>query len=140
MVTEKLAPFLDYPTLVVRQTREGSVLLGDSAENVGLDDGVSRDVMSDIARRAHHSFPLLAHARIVRAWGALRIMTPDGLPVYEESKTHPGAFIAICHSGVTLAAAHADTLAPWISGDPRPRVLEPFVTARFNTKKNDCHV
>jgi len=140
MVTEKLAPFLDYPTLVVRQTREGSVMLGDSAEQVGFDDGVSRDVMADIARRARTAFPLLAHARIVRAWGALRIMTPDGLPVYEQSQRYPGAFIAICHSGVTLAAAHADILAPWIAGGPRPRVLEPFVTARFNPSTTHSHV
>lgn len=90
MVTERLAPFLDYPTLVVRQTPEGSVLLGDSAEQVGFDDGQTRAVMSDIARRARTAFPLLAHARIVRSWGALRIMTPDGLPVYEESSAHPG--------------------------------------------------
>jgi glycine/D-amino acid oxidase-like deaminating enzyme len=96
--------------------------------------------MADIARRARTAFPMLAHARIVRAWGALRIMTPDGLPVYEESATHPGAFIAICHSGVTLAAAHADTLAPWIAGGARPAVIEPFVTARFKSSTESCHV
>lgn len=140
MVTEKLAPFLDYPTLVVRQTREGSVMLGDSAENVGFDDGTSRAIMSDIARRAQTAFPLLAQARIVRAWGALRIMTPDGLPVYEESPAHPGAFMAICHSGVTLAAAHADLLAPWMAGGPRPAVLDAFTTARFHASALSHHV
>ena len=140
LVTEKPAPFLDYPTLVARQTREGSVLLGDSAENVGLNDGVRRDVMSDIAQRAQNAFPLLANARIVRAWGALRIMTPDGLPVYEESQTHPGAFIAICHSGVTLAAAHADVLAPWMAGGARPEVLDAFTTTRFTASSVNQHV
>ncbi|WP_250515857.1 FAD-dependent oxidoreductase [Caballeronia sp. INDeC2] len=138
MVTERLAPFLDYPTLVVRQTPEGSVLLGDSAEPAGFDDGQTRAVMADIARRARTAFPLLAHARIVRAWGALRIMTPDGLPVYEESHAHPGAFLAICHSGVTLAAAHADVIAPWIGGGARPAILHPFVATRFS-KSTDAH-
>ncbi|MGI4985776.1 MAG: NAD(P)/FAD-dependent oxidoreductase [Janthinobacterium lividum] len=131
MVTERLAPFLAYPTLVVRQTREGSVLLGDSAEDVGPHDGTTGPVMADIARRAQTAFPLLAQARIVRSWGALRIMTPDGLPVYEESRAHPGAFIAICHSGVTLAAAHADTLASWIAGGARPDALDAFTTTRL---------
>ncbi|SEK10608.1 NAD(P)/FAD-dependent oxidoreductase [Paraburkholderia diazotrophica] len=140
MVTERLAPFLDYPTLVVRQTREGSVMLGDSAEDVGFDDGTTRGVMADIARRAQTAFPILAHARIVRAWGALRIMTPDGLPVYEESASSPGAFVAICHSGVTLAAAHAETLASWIAGGARPRIIEPFVTARFQPRQEQAHV
>ncbi|GLU33653.1 FAD-dependent oxidoreductase [Trinickia caryophylli] len=140
MVTERLAPFLAYPTLVVRQTREGSVLLGDSAENTGFDDGTTTNVMADIARRAQTAFPLLAHARIVRAWGALRIMTPDGLPVYEESRSCPGAFIAICHSGVTLAAAHADELAPWIAGGVRPVGQEAFETGRFNLSTVTEHV
>ncbi|WP_144107393.1 NAD(P)/FAD-dependent oxidoreductase [Paraburkholderia sp. BCC1886] len=140
MVTERLAPFLDYPTLVVRQTPEGSVLLGDSAEDVGFDDGQTRSVMADIARRARTAFPLLAHARIVRAWGALRIMTPDGLPVYEESRSHPGAFLAICHSGVTLAAAHTDVIAPWIAGGTRPAILQPFVATRFSNPTDAHHV
>ncbi|MEZ7520840.1 NAD(P)/FAD-dependent oxidoreductase [Burkholderia vietnamiensis] len=140
MVTERLTPFLDYPTLVVRQTPEGSVLLGDSAEDVGFDDGQTRAAMVDIARRARTAFPVLAHARIVRAWGALRIMTPDGLPVYEASTTHPGAFVAICHSGVTLAAAHADLVAPWIAGDAAPADLSAFNTARFAAPPEHRHV
>jgi glycine/D-amino acid oxidase-like deaminating enzyme len=139
MVTERLAPFLHYPTLVVRQTPEGSVLLGDSAENAGLDDGQTRAVMADIARRARTAFPMLAHARIVRAWGALRIMTPDGLPVYEESQAHPGAFLAICHSGVTLAAVHADRIAPWIAGGAQPVLLQPFVASRFSNSHDAAH-
>lgn len=140
MVTERLAPFLAYPTLVVRQTQEGSVLLGDSAEDVGFDDGQTRAAMADIARRARTAFPALAHARIVRAWGALRIMTPDGLPVYEESRAHPGAFVAICHSGVTLAAVHADLVAPWIAGGAPPADLHAFTTARFTAHQDAPHV
>ncbi|MBU9259433.1 FAD-binding oxidoreductase [Burkholderia multivorans] len=140
MVTERLAPFLAYPTLVVRQTQEGSVLLGDSAEDVGFDDGQTRPAMADIARRARTAFPALAHARIVRAWGALRIMTPDGLPVYEASRTHPGAYLAIYHSGVTLAATHADLVAPWIAGRAAPAELSAFTTARFAAPKEARHV
>jgi glycine/D-amino acid oxidase-like deaminating enzyme len=140
MVTERLAPFLAYPTLVVRQTQEGSVLLGDSAEDVGFDDGQTRPAMADIARRARTAFPALAHTRIVRAWGALRIMTPDGLPVYEASRTHPGAYLAICHSGVTLAATHADLVAPWIAGRAAPAELSAFTTARFAAPKEARHV
>jgi glycine/D-amino acid oxidase-like deaminating enzyme len=38
LVSERVAPFLDYPTLNVRQTDEGSVQFGDSMEEVGFDD------------------------------------------------------------------------------------------------------
>ena len=47
-------------------------------------------------------FPLLANVNVVRTWSAIRVMTQDGFPIYDESETHPGAFTVCCHSGVTL--------------------------------------
>jgi glycine/D-amino acid oxidase-like deaminating enzyme len=132
LVTERVKPFLFNPTIYVRQTVEGSVMLGDSAEDVGFDDSVTPDMLADIARRAIEPFPILKNVRLVRAWGALRVMTPDGLPIYEESSAHPGAFLATCHSGVTLAAAHCETIAPWILGAERPAILDPFYAKRFS--------
>ena len=131
LVTERVQPFLAYPTIYVRQTVEGSVMVGDSAEDVGFDDNVTPDVLGDIARRAIAPFPILKNVRLVRAWGALRVMTPDGLPIYEESTAHPGAFLATCHSGVTLAAAHCETIVPWILGADRPTLLDSFYAKRF---------
>ena len=42
-------------------------------------------------------------------------MSADGFPIYEQSAAHPGAFVATCRQGVTLAAAHAYALAPVIA-------------------------
>ncbi len=106
MVTERLQPFLEHPTSTVRQTVEGSVLLGDSHEDVGFDSGTSANVMQEIAQSAVRKFPILKRAQVVRTWGALRVMTPDGSPIYAQSLRQPGAFAAVCHSGVTLAASH----------------------------------
>lgn len=131
LVTERVKRFLDYPTLSVRQTAEGSLLLGDSAEDVDMDDGVTPGIISHIAQKAIAPFPMLKNVRVVRAWGALRIMTPDSMPIYEESTSHPGAFVAMCHSGVTLAAAHCEQLVPWIMGAPRPSLLDYFYAKRF---------
>ncbi len=116
LVSERLSPFLHLPTVQLRQTVEGSVLIGDSHEEVGLDDSTDGHVMAAIAAQAIAAFPLLKDVRLVRAWGALRIMTADGFPVYEESKNYPGAFLASCHSGVTLAAAHAKRFGSWLDG------------------------
>jgi glycine/D-amino acid oxidase-like deaminating enzyme len=80
------------------------------------------------------TFPLLKGVRMVRAWGALRVMTPDGFPIYEESAACPGAFVVTCHSGVTLAAAHADPLAGWIVGDPQPFDSKVFSGDRFDVQ------
>ncbi|MGI4840948.1 MAG: NAD(P)/FAD-dependent oxidoreductase [Janthinobacterium lividum] len=131
LVTERIAPFLHYPTSYVRQTAEGSVQLGDSHEAVGLDDGVSRGVMADLAQRAVRCFPLLAKVQVVRTWGALRVLSPDGFPIYQESREAPGVFATTCHSGVTLAAAHAFVLSPWLAGGPAPHAIAAFNDQRF---------
>ncbi len=131
MVTEKLAPFLHHPIVNIRQTDEGGVMIGDSKEDAGFDDRGGLAVMAAIANRAQRLFPVLAQARIVRSWAALRVMSPDGLPIYERSLTHPGAWLATCHSGVTLAAAHARVLAAAIATGGWPQELAPFTAARF---------
>lgn len=131
LVSERVAPFLDYPTLNVRQTDEGSVQFGDSMEEVGFNDFTTTPVLSDIARRGVRAFPMLQHVRLVRMWAALRVYSPDGFPVYDQSEAHPGAFVVTCHSGVTLAAAHAMRVAPWITGAPIPDELPTFSARRF---------
>ena len=39
-------------------------------------------------------FPALQSANIVRTWAALRVMSPDGYPIYQQSEQYPGAFAA----------------------------------------------
>ncbi|TVT49144.1 MAG: FAD-binding oxidoreductase [Denitromonas halophila] len=136
LVCERAAPFLPLPTLHVRQTGDGSVQIGDSKENVGMDDGTSIDQLSRIAARAVRCFPVLANVNVVRAWGALRVMTPDGLPIYEESPTCPGAFVVTCHSGITLASAHAGVLAAWLDGGERPAHIDTFTADRFHVQRS----
>jgi glycine/D-amino acid oxidase-like deaminating enzyme len=133
IVTERLQPFLDYPMATVRQTDEGGVLIGDSAEEAGFDDSVGLGVAATMAQRAIRMFPLLARANAVRVWAALRLMTQDGFPIYEQSASCPGAFIVTCHSGVTLAAGHALVLAPMLAGGRLDAALAPFGTRRFAT-------
>ena len=132
LVTERLKPFLDYPIVTIRQTDEGTVMLGDSQEEAGFDDSVGTPVISTIAERATRTFPLLGRANVVRSWAALRVMTKDGFPIYDQSSTHPGAFLTTCHSGVTLAAAHALHLAPMLAAGALPADFAPFSARRFD--------
>lgn len=134
LIAERVRHFLDYPTVHVRQTGEGSIQCGDSKEDVGFDPGTTTDVMATIAARAVRMFPLLEQVRLVRAWGALRVMTPDGTPIYQQSEQYPGAYLATCHSGVTLAAAHAGPLADWIASGQihNELALEAFHAQRFS--------
>ena len=136
IVTERTAPFLHYPVQTVRQTDEGGVMLGDSQEEAGADPTVTSGVVSVLADRAARMFPQLASLNVVRTWAALRVMTKDGFPVYEQSDSCPGAFAASVHSGVTLAAAHALFLAPCIAAGHLP--AEEF--AAFSTRRFREHV
>lgn len=132
LVSERLQPFLTHPTLYVRQTGEGVVQIGDSKEDVGLDDGTSLEQLARIARRAVRCFPLLSQVNVVRTWGALRVMSPDGFPIYQQSTSQPGAFVVTCHSGITLAAMHAKVLTPWLRGGAEPSDIHAFKAERFD--------
>ena len=131
IVTERLRPMLPYVTHVMRQTAEGTVMLGDSQEDVGFDTTTRVSVLKEIAARNTAVFPALKDVSIVRMWAALRVMSPDGFPIYEQSVRYPGAFAATCHSGVTLAGAHALALAPAILEGELPEALAAFSSARF---------
>ncbi|MEP6702693.1 MAG: FAD-dependent oxidoreductase, partial [Betaproteobacteria bacterium] len=132
---ERVQRFLRYPTTTLRQTDDGTVLIGDSQEEAGFDEGVGLPVLATIAERAVRMFPALLTVRVTRAWGALRVLSPDGFPIYEQSTIAPGAFVVTCHSGVTLAAAHALELAPQIARGALAADLAPFASARL--RKSD---
>ncbi len=132
MVTEKTTPFLTHPMGTLRQTDEGGVMIGDSKEEAPVDEAVAPGVLAAMARRAARMFPVLGGLNVVRSWGALRVMSPDGFPLYDASETAPGAFLATCHSGVTLAAVHSQLLAPMIARGALEPTLAPFSARRFH--------
>ena len=131
IVLERMPPLLPLPVETLRQTEAGTVLAGDSQEENTSTD-TSTGVLSAIAVRAVRAFPQLAAARVVRCWAALRVLSPDSYPIYQQSRTNPGAFVATCHSGVTLAAAHALELAPQIATGTLTGALAPFSADRFH--------
>jgi len=131
MITEKLPKLINRPSLIARQTDEGGVQIGATNEEVGLDNGVTQKGLSGLATEAVAAFPALAKAQLVRSWGALRILSPDGLPIYQESPDIPGAYLVTCHSGITLAAAHARFLPDWLEGADGAPNLEIFSEDRF---------
>ena len=131
MVTERVRPILPYPMGSLRQTAEGNFMFGSSNEPVGFDTAVTTWVIRDIARRALKTFPCLSDLSVVRSWGALRPLTTDGFPVYEESKKCPGAFVLTSHSGVSLASSHAEHIPRWIVSGEKPNGIGSFDSRRF---------
>lgn len=131
LVTEKLPKFIRRPSLITRQVEEGGVQIGATNEEVGYNDQVTTAGLARLASQAVAAYPILGKAQLVRSWGALRVMSPDGLPIYQESKVMPGAFMVTCHSGITLAAAHTEFLPDWLEGSARAPDLSMFSEKRF---------
>ncbi|MEP7275897.1 MAG: FAD-dependent oxidoreductase, partial [Betaproteobacteria bacterium] len=130
---ERAQPFLPLPVETLRQTDDGTVLIGDSQQDAD-DDALDPAVLAAMAKRALAAFPALAGLRVVRAWAALRVMSPDGFPIYAQSALHRGAFVAACHSGVTLAAVHAHVLAPALAAGALPPACAEFTPGRFDVR------
>jgi hypothetical protein len=60
----------------------------------------------------------------------LRILTRDGLPIYDEIEDN--AYALATHSCVTLASVHESLLPPWILGEKKPEDIKSFNLGRFN--------
>ncbi len=136
VVLERTRRLLETPLSTLRQTDEGTWLIGDSQEEAGyVDNQVGLPILGTLADRAVRTLPALREVRVVRSWAALRVMSRDGFPIYQQSETCPGAFVATCHSGVTLAAAHALKLAPMIVAGQLADDMAPFSTRRFHVQE-----
>lgn len=132
LITEKLSERLPFLSSTIRQTDEGGLQIGGTKADAGYDDSETLDVMAGLAQHAVTVLPVLRDLRVIRAWGALRVMSPDGHPVYARSSTHPGAYLVTCHSGVTLAPMHGGALAHWIDNTADAPNLEAFDEDRFS--------
>ena len=132
VVTERTMPFLPHPLTTIRQTDEGTVMIGDSREEELDDRTLKHSVSAVMADRAQRMFPHLARLNVVRSWAGIRVMPQDGFPIYDQSESHPGAFVACCHSGVTLASNHAFDVARMVAqGALEPELVGAFSAGRF---------
>jgi len=132
LITEKLPFFLRYPSGTLRQVNEGGVQIGASKAEVGLNDTEDMATTANLAQHAIDVFPHLGKAKLVRSWAALRIMSPDGLPIYQRSEKVSGATFITCHSGITLSAAHARLIPGWILQHNTAPDLSEFSENRFH--------
>lgn len=132
MVTQRVPRVLKVPALSVRQTQDGTFLIGLSTEDTAMDNKVTADAMKNQAANAIRLFPELAKLNWVRAWAAIRVMTPDGAPIYSRVRNQENIFAVALHSAVSLAPLAASTVAPWILGKGKHPLLSNFTNGRFN--------
>ncbi len=133
IVLERVRPFLSQPLSTIRQTDDGSVLIGDSQRGARLrrDAGPVR-ARDDGRARAARLSAAARRPRQPHLGGAARDDPRRAARSTSSRPRIPGAFVATCHSGVTLAAAHAYALAPAIVAGALPDSFTPFSARRFD--------
>lgn len=102
-VTEKAPHFLDYtfttPTLTLKQTEEGSFLIGGGREGYGDLEANRKDVSINNlcfnVREAEAIIPSLKKLNILRSWSGFEGFTPERLPYMGEAEKCPGVYYAV---------------------------------------------
>jgi sarcosine oxidase subunit beta len=128
---EALPPILRRPTGSLRQFRSGTVMVGTTNEFVGFDRSVTYEAGVRLLDHARRTVPALAGARVVRAWAGLRPMSPDGLPIYDAVPEVPGFYVAVGHSGITLAPITGQVFLDLITTGRTALPVAPYGLQRF---------
>ncbi|MCR9059862.1 MAG: FAD-binding oxidoreductase [Rhodobacteraceae bacterium] len=128
LVSKRMPKVMRLPASTLRQTADGTFLVGATKEEVDFDEGTSLDGARQLARNALRITPMLKNINVVRHWAGLRVMTPDGAPIYDFGNN---ASAAACHSGITLAPVHASLFVDRILGRSAESQLHAFDPSRF---------
>ena len=115
----------------LRQCADGRLMIGEGdQESLAEDD--SQAHADDLLARARRYLPGLVGAHAVPVPVGWRPMPLDGYPVMGFASEAPNLYVALTHSGVTLAPALSQLAAQEIcDGTPADAVLGPYRPQRF---------
>ncbi len=118
------------PQVHLRQRPDGSVLLGERSQEMVAHDLTQRHGQALLGQAARF-LPVLRGARIARTLLAWRSMPTDRLPILGPLPGLDGLYLAVTHSGVTLAPVLGPLVAEEIATGEQGRLLAPFRPGRF---------
>jgi glycine/D-amino acid oxidase-like deaminating enzyme len=134
-ITEALPKIMHCTIGPYKQYANGQVLLGVTNENVGEDTGITAEMISSRVRKAIRILPVLKKARGIRCTAALRPMTPDRLPIYQKVDGVDDFYVAVGHSGITLAPVTGKIFADLITQGHTDVPLDVYRVERFADTK-----
>jgi glycine/D-amino acid oxidase-like deaminating enzyme len=118
------------PPVHLRQRADGSVLVGErTQETVAADPGL--DHARVLLAQAARFFPVLAGVPVERWWLAWRAMPADRLPIVGPLPWLGSLYLAVSHSGVTLAPVLGRLVAGEVADQTSDGLLAPFRPGRF---------
>ena len=115
----------------LRQCADGRMMIGEGDQESLAEDDTQAHA-DDLLARALRYLPGLAYAQAVPVPVGWRPMPLDGYPVMGFASEAPNLYVALTHSGVTLAPALSQLAAQEIcDGMPADAVLGPYRPQRF---------
>jgi glycine/D-amino acid oxidase-like deaminating enzyme len=118
------------PAAHMKQKGDGRIVLG---RNFGGTPGsdATREAAERLLKDAAAHYPALADAGIEALTVGWRPLPQDELPIVGAPAAAPWAYLAVMHSGVTLAPLVGRLAADELLDGVRSELLEPFRLARF---------
>ena len=89
---------------------------------------------AELLRRARRTVRGLDDARVVAHQVCVRPLPPDGQSIVGRLPGIPGLYVAVTHSGVTLAAHLSRLIAAELATETPPALLAPYTPARFTSE------
>lgn len=127
------APPLDpgRPEIHLRQCLDGTAMIGEGTqESLARDD--TQEHADELLARAAEYFPSLRGASAVPVPVGYRPMPLDGFPVVGFSPKAPNIYLALTHSGVTLAPLLAQLATMEIADGAQVELLGDYRPSRFD--------
>ena len=127
------APALDagHSEIHLRQTSDGALMIGEGTQHsIRQDD--SQAHANHLLAQAVNYWPALAGAKAIPVPVGYRLMPLDGYPVLGFAQAAPNIYIALTHSGVTLAPLIGELAAMEIVDGATVETLAGFRPERFH--------
>ena len=107
--------------------------LHDTAVDLPTPEPELRRWAGELLRRARRTVRGLDGARVVEVKVCARPLPADGQSIVGRLPGAPGVYVAVTHSGVTLAAHLADLITADLTTGTPPGPLTPYTPARFTS-------
>jgi sarcosine oxidase subunit beta len=132
VISEPYPRLLPIPTEYVMQWPNGSIMIGTSNTKIGYDLGVHPEWLPVFLKDAMRLLPELRNVKAMRVFANIRPMPPDRLPIYDRVPGVEGLYIAVGHSGITLAPLTGKIFADLITAGRTDMDLGPYSLSRFS--------
>jgi sarcosine oxidase subunit beta len=131
VITQPYAPIVPIPTEYIAQWPSGTIMLGTTNNKIGYDMKVRPLWLPPFVKDAIRILPELSKVRAMRIFAHIRPMPPDRLPIYDRAPAVKGFYVAVGHSGITLAPVTGKIFADLIVRGKTDIDLSPYRLDRF---------